>query len=398
MGAFDAGAQAHILARLPAAASYYFFGVRFTGSVDVRLPAGQAVLRFVLGPCEFRLGAYPRPQRQHSAAQLLLAQAVQERCSFRLSTFEVQAAPQALLPLPAAKRKRTLSAGDDMVQECLKRLLDDGEDWEHDVAPVKAYLKLSHPKFLYSKEGQGFLQLLQKEWRDRNPDFEPFEMPLRKWMLTLWQRRFVYPILTTLPEKRRLFWCHAPRDAGKGTVVEFLSDRRANESNVFQHTEVVFRGIMNATLLLQNLEKFTMRYSNKAVRGKPPGIIYCDFMHDFTFTDEVWAALERFTDVGQELEHGRFQGSQVCLHSHVVVFANEGPPASFSERCVWLLRPQSLGHQPVWEYPFKQPGHVAASVHQVALSAAVPLPEDAAPAPPVGGVAPLVAGGGCVVM
>ena len=265
------------------------------------------------------------------------------------------------------------------------------------MADVKDYLKESHAGFLFSSAGQAFLEILQREWRERNPPFVPFDVPDRQWTLTFWQRRFVFPIFTTLPQKRRLFWCQGPRNNGKGDCAEFLSDRRACRSQVFDNITLVFRGALNATLLLANMEKFCMRYGDKASDGKLPGLVYCDFMFDFVLTEGVLAALERLTDVGQGLEHGRYKGSEVCLNSHIVVFANEGPPQSFRERCVWLLRPDALDAQPAWEYPFLQPGHVGAAAATVAASAAVPLPEGVAAGLPAAPVPPAAAGG-CAVM
>ena len=91
-----------------------------------------------------------------------------------------------------------------------------------------------------------------------------------------------------------------------------------------------------------------------------------------------------------------FKGAEVTLRSHVVVFANCGPPEYFSKRCVWLLEPRSLGDQPAWQYPYLQPGQAAAAAAIAAASAAVPLPEDAPAVAPVGVAAP--AGGGCALM
>jgi hypothetical protein len=274
-----------------------------------------------------------------------------------------------------------MSAQDDLVKECLARLRDTGPTWEDDSVDVIAYLKEWHGGFFYSSAGQGLVALLQREWRERNPAFEPFEAPVRIWNLTFWHRRFLHPIVTLVPEKRRIFWCCSPRNVGKGHVVEFLSTPEAASSDVFQNADVVFRGVLDATLLLHNMEKLAMRYGDKAVKGHPPGIIYCDFQHLTALTPSILNALERLSDVGQKLEHGRFRGDEIVLRSHLLVFANAPPPKSLDQRCVWLLQPQSLADQPLWEYPFVQPGHAAANAVVAAISAAVPLPEDVPVAP-----------------
>ena len=183
-------------------------------------------------------------------------------------------------------------------------------------------------------------------------------------------------------------------------MVEFLSTPEAAASDVFQHAEVIFRGVLDATLLLQNMEKLAMRYGDKAIRGHPPGVIYCDFQHLVSLTPSIINAVERLSDVGQKLEHGRFRGDEIVLRSHLLVFANAPPPKSLDQRCVWLLQPQSLADQPAWEYPFVQPGHAAANAAVAAISAAVALPEDvlAAPAVVVAAVPGAVAAGGPVAV
>ena len=182
-------------------------------------------------------------------------------------------------------------------------------------------------------------------------------------------------------------------------MVEFLSTPEAAASDVFQHAEVIFRGVLDATLLLQNMEKLAMRYGDKAIRGHPPGVIYCDFQHLVSLTPSIINAVERLSDVGQKLEHGRFRGDEIVLRSHLLVFANAPPPKSLDQRCVWLLQPQSLADQPAW-YPFVQPGHAAANAAVAAISAAVALPEDLplAPAAIVAAVPGAVAAGGPVAV
>jgi hypothetical protein len=229
--------------------------------------------------------------------------------------------------------------------------------------------------------------------------FVPFAPPAdRQWNLTFWHRRFLYPIPTEMPEKRRIYWCKAPRNSGKGHLLEFLCTRSAFDEPLFA-VSTPFRGYVDASLLLANMEKFAMRYADKAINEQPPGWVICDFPFETELTDVILRGLERLSDVGQPLEHGRFRGAEVCLRSHIIVFANVGPPEFLRERCLWLLEPASLVDQPAWQHPYLPAGHAAAAAAAAAGSAALPLPEDMAPllvpAPLVG---PVVAPIPCVIM
>ena len=176
-------------------------------------------------------------------------------------------------------------------------------------------------------------------------------------------------------------------------MAEFLHSPEAWNSTVFESTPLNFPGCIDATYLVQNMRDFAMRYADAAVNESPPGIIVLDFPLEYEFTTSTVATIERLSDVGQPLNHGKFKGAETALNSHVVVFANVMPPSGLLRRCIWLLRVNDLESQPQWEYPGASVVAAAEAQAAVQRSAAVPLPEDIAVAP----VAPPAAGM-CTIM
>ena len=176
---FDNAGQVAVAARLGAAPTYLLFSVTFAGRVEFKVPNGAAALELTVGvgpaASRIRLGVFNRSRSAHEAAKLQVAQAVLERASWFVATVFLQARAPALEPLPPFKKKRKMNAQDDLVKECMARMKENGTAWEDDSVDVIAYLKESHGGFFYSTTGQSFVELLKREWRERNPPFQAFE-------------------------------------------------------------------------------------------------------------------------------------------------------------------------------------------------------------------------------
>jgi len=150
----------------------------------------------------------------------------------------------------------------------------------------------------------------------------------------------------------------------------------------------VYPGCVEGTFVLGRLRDFAMLYAAKSINAKPPGVIVLDYPKGTEFTPRLVNALEKLTDIGQPLTHGKYKGAEPILHSHVVVFSNEDPPQALLHRELWLLVVADLQDQPAFQHPGAAPGaHVAANA-AAAVSANVPLPEDVALAPALAAVAP----------
>ncbi len=368
-----------LLGGVPGPGVFLFYITMRAGNLDIRRPAAAPDLRYNCAGRDVRLGTVA----PGDAARLALVEATQRR-DYRANV-TVQDVEAAMLP---ARKKTRFSAQDDMVIE-FRRRVEPKETFESSIENAVAYMEKRYPAEWHLRGARAKLvDMAFAAWEKERPRFQGYNQPQRVWLLTFWQRRLLFVLATELPLKRRLFWIVGAPDCGKGTLAEFLFCFLAWHAAIFDNVPLVFPGCMEATYVLGKLRDFAMLYAEKSIQGKPPGIIVLDYPKNTDFTAELVSAIEKLTDVGQPLTHGKYKGAEPILHSHVVVCSNQEPPKGLLHREIWLLRVANLAAQPAWQYPGAAPGGNAAANAAVAASAAVALPEDQALAPIGAPVAP----------
>ena len=364
----------------------FLFHMGLTRPVDIRKPAATADLRYVVGGRVVRIGALAQGEGPRRAV-VAASQLVCFRSNLRFQTADA--------PLEPARKKQRFSAHDAVVIEFRERL-QHAETFDEYVKSAVAHMEQVHPGDWFLRGGQAKLLVMAKQlWRtDRLAFQSDSPLPPRQWVLTLWQRRVLFALATERPQKRRLFWIQGSPGCGKGSLAEFLFAADAWNTSVFENVPLRFPGCMEATFALDKLQDFAMLYAKNSVDDSPPGIIVLDFPKATKFSPALVTALEKLTDVGQPVTHGKYKGAEPVLQSHVVVFSNAPPLEGLPHRSLWLLRVAGVVAAPEWEYPGAARGADAATLLRVQASAAVPLPEDAARDPG----APAAWPARCVVM
>lgn len=371
----------------------FVFYLGTSGPVNLRKPAAAADLRYDCGGRVLRLGTLAQGPGA-VASKLALVMATQP--NDHRSNVRVQAKTG---PLEPALKKTRYNDKDEMVIEFKKRLdTSSAATFEESVTRAAAFMELTYPaEWALGRTQDSLLKVARKVWDAERPIYQAQEIPIKMWALTFWQRRLLFRLARLGPRKRRLFWIVGAPSTGKGEATEFLFSPAAWATEVFQNLPIAFQGCVEATYLIERIRDFSMRYADASINGVPPKLIVLDYPKGTEFLAALISNIEKLTDVGQPLTHGKFKGAEPVLHSHVVVFSNVEPPEKLLHRCIWRLKVDAIDSQPNWTFPGASEDALDAGSAAALASATVPLPEDLDLAP-AGFAVPGPAPARCVVM
>ena len=304
----------------------------------------------------------------------------------------VRLLPPSNVPARTANVKVVMNRQDEEAIQLTSRIDLAAPSFDEAVAPIYAWLETQHPGKLLTKRGrEDIASFLDLQWKRRRSSHTPYKFPRREWRLPFWQRRLLYVLLSTPPEKRRIFWVCSTPDAGKGTFAEYLADREGWIPDLFPNMVAEYPGVLTVSAFFTNAEKLAQMYAKAHIEDTPPGILIVDFPKcTGTFSAAHVNGLELLANVGEPFAGARYDGHSRPNRSHTVVLANVRPPPGLRERCIWLLEVDAIDAEPDWTFPFKPRDHAIRAAAAVAVSAGRALPE-AALLPAVGMPAPVVA-------
>jgi hypothetical protein len=361
----------------------FLFYLCLAKPVNKRLAPGTIVRATVQGN-ETRFAANGRVNVHSSKTIIAVSQATGPFVS------NVRLRPPSAVPTRPAQDKSVMNRRDEEAIQLTSRIDQAAPNFEEAVAPVYTWLETHHPGKLLSKRGRDDMaSFLELQWKRRRSTHTPYAAPRREWRLPFWQRRLLYVLLASPPEKRRIFWICSTPDSGKGTFVEYLADREGWIPDLFPNMVAESPGVLSVSSYFTNSEKLAQMYAKAHVQNTPPGVLTVDFPKCTTsFTKSHINGLELLANVGEPFAGARYDGHSHPNRSHTVVLSNMRPPPGLRERCVWLLEVDAIDAEPDWTFPFKPRDHANQAAAAVAASADRALPE--ADLAPVLGVPPPV--------
>ncbi len=121
--------------------------------------------------------------------------------------------------------------------------------------------------------------------------------------LLLWQRKLLASLKSEAPRRRRIFWVWSTTSkTGKSTFMQYLREN------------------CNACVGLWDLNNFLFIYQQSLA-----GIILFNLPRHQALDEKKLATLEALSDQGR-IACGKYEGTEVMVAAHIVVFANIPPP------------------------------------------------------------------------